>query len=1473
MRRIRIFLILCVIATGFCFGQLPHTFTQYTSEDGLSQNTIMSILQDDKGVMWFATWDGLYKFDGYTFNNYKAHPGDSIGLSNNRLDNIKEDRYGYIWVQSYNHQVYRFNPRLERFQAIPYDNYLSLDMYVLPCGDVWIITVQNELIHISTHPETHEMKATDFFKSHQISYSEPIKSIFQDSRENQWILTENGLYRLTRNGNEEKLSSYFVAPPEKDKQPFYDALENNHTIYFTSKQGCVYEYNPDTGQFVRQEFPTGSSIKTIRQLKKDKLFIGTASDGFFVYEQSSGNHRHYNTRNYPSLKDNQIKAVYIDTNGEAWIRLNTKGVTHFNPENEQFDHFILQDKYGKDIVDSRPEMYVYEDVNGSLWVHPSGGGLAWYDRKNNRIRPFYNPALQSGWSADNKVTNVFTDKQGNLWLGSYGNGLEKISFNTNHFHLLTAAPDDTEFPGSNVRAVYQDRNGYIWTGNKDKVIRVYDSQWRYVGNLTSSGTISPYSTDKLGIGYSIIQDHEGTIWIGTKGNGLFAARPQGKPLTYHLVQYSADANDVYSLSGNEIYSLHEDRQQRIWIATFEGGINYLERGTDKEADRFINYRNRLKNYPISQCYRTRFITSDTKGNIWIGSATGLLMCKGNFKEPEEIEFQRYCRISGNANSLSNNDVHNIYFTRKGEMYVATFGGGLNKLLSLEGAEARFQAYTMKNGLPSDVLLSIEEDPHGNLWCATEKELCKFIPSTDKIIHYPSRAFPLRISFNEGAALRTASDYLMFNTVKGVLYFFPDSIHTSTYVPPIIFTRLQQAEKTVTPEEGGILTTHIDDTNLLTLPHDKNGFSIQFAALDMKYPGNISYSYKLEGFENNWNNIGNQRTATYTNLPKGHYTLKVRSTNSDGIWVENTRTLDINILPSFWETPWAYSLYVLFILLVIFTATYILFTIFRLKHKVSVEQEISDIKLRFFTNISHELRTPLTLIAGPVEQVLQHGKLNDEEREQLVLVERNTNRMLRLVNQILDFRKIQNKKMKMRVQQIDLIPFIRHIMESFNSLADEHQIDFSMDTKVSSLKIWADSDKLEKILFNLLSNAFKYTPQGKQIKVVVQEEEKDVILAVEDQGIGIAENKQKSLFVRFENLVDKNLFNQASTGIGLSLVKELIDMHHGSISIRSKLGEGSCFSIRLQKGKEHFDETVEFILSDYVVSDTSPAYTGNQFSSLTGNEEENLNSEKETILIVEDNQELRFFIRTIFAQYFNVIEAENGNIGLEKSKLYMPDIIISDVMMPEKDGIEMVRELREEMTTSHIPIVMLTAKSTIESKIEGMKLGADDYITKPFSATYLKARIFNLLEQRKKLQALYCASLLPASTEQPLAGKKETTTPALSPNDRKFMDKVMETIEKHLDNGDLTVEDIAGEVNMSRSVFFKKLKTLTGLSPVEFLKEIRMKRAAQLIETEEYNMAQIAYMVGLNDSHYFSKCFKQQYGMTPTEYKESRKQNT
>ena len=688
-------------------------------------------------------------------------------------------------------------------------------------------------------------------------------------------------------------------------------------------------------------------------------------------------------------------------------------------------------------------------------------------------------------------------------------------------------------------------------------------------------------------------------------------------------------------------------------------------------------------------------------------------------------------------------------------------------------------------------------------------------------------------------------------------------------------------------------------------------SVHFAALDYTNPQNIQYAYILDGFEKQWTFADKQRSVTYTNLPKGEYVLRVRSTNSDGVWVDNERILDIVILPSFWETPIAYVLYILFILIIILVAVYILFTIYRLKHEVSVEQQISDIKLRFFTNISHELRTPLTLIAGPVEQVLKNDKLPADAREQLVVVERNTSRMLRLVNQILDFRKIQNKKMKMQVQRVDIVPFVRKVMDNFEAVAEEHRIDFLFQTEKEHLYLWVDADKLEKIVFNLLSNAFKYTPNGKMITMFIREDENTVSIGVQDQGIGIAENKKKSLFVRFENLVDKNLFNQASTGIGLSLVKELVEMHKATISVDSRLGEGSCFKVDFLKGKEHYDKETEFILEDAeapsrmgqvvdianssIQSETLVADDSEKIEAVYEEDAAKEENSKELMLLVEDNQELREFLRSIFSPMYRVVEAADGREGANKALKYLPDIIISDVMMPEKDGIEMTRELRADMTTSHIPIILLTAKTTIESKLEGLEYGADDYITKPFSATYLQARVENLLMQRKKLQSFYRDSLmhinmsvtsgeLLASTkamaeeerkivpereeeQTQLQSQQQPTIPDMSPNDRKFMDKLVELMEQNMDNGDLVVDDLVRELAVSRSVFFKKLKTLTGLAPIEFIKEIRIKRATQLIETGEFNMTQISYMVGINDPRYFSKCFKAQVGMTPTEYKE------
>ena len=768
--------------------------------------------------------------------------------------------------------------------------------------------------------------------------------------------------------------------------------------------------------------------------------------------------------------------------------------------------------------------------------------------------------------------------------------------------------------------------------------------------------------------------------------------------------------------------------------------------------------------------------------------------------------------------------------------------------------------------------------------STENGISKFIPGEERFENYDDRSITFRVRFSEAASAVTSKGKMLFGASNGIFMFDPDSINKSRFVPPIVLSKLVIANQDIVPGEGSVLKVGLDDTKELVLSHKENIFAIQYAALDYTNPQNIQYAYILEGFEHQWTYADRLRNATYTNLPKGHYTFKVRSTNSDGVWVDNTRFLDIVVLPSFWETPLAYFLYVLFILLVIFVAVYILFTIYRLKHEVSVEQQVSDIKLRFFTNISHELRTPLTLIAGPVEYVLKNSKLPEDAREQLVVVERNTNRMLHLVNQILDFRKIQNKKMKMQVQRVNVVAFVRKVMDNFESLAEEHNIDFLFETEKDELYLWVDEDKLEKIVFNLLSNAFKYTPGGKLIRVFIHEDEGTVSVGVQDQGIGIAENKKKSLFVRFENLVDKNLFNQASTGIGLSLVKELVEMHKAVISVDSKLGEGSCFKVDFLKGKEHYDDTVEFILEDSATSSsmTIPAPVMDATASVIPivnpdediqDEESEETSNKEVMLLVEDNQELRVFLRTIFSSTYRVVEAADGMEGWSKALKFVPDIIISDVMMPEKDGIEMTKELRADMTTSHIPIVLLTAKTSIESKLEGLEYGADDYITKPFSATYLKARVENLLSQRRKLQSLYRDNLMNNTHVSSLSTSEEAATeeeklPDMSPNDRKFMDKLVELMEANMDNGDLVVDDLVREVAVSRSVFFKKLKTLTGLAPIEFIKEMRINRAAQLIETGEFNMTQISYMVGINDPRYFSKCFKSKLGMTPTEYRDN-----
>lgn len=1462
-------------------------FTHYSSEEGLSQNTVMSILQDRKGNMWFATWDGINKFNGYVFRTYKAKFDNRINLTNNRVDHMYEDKYGFLWLQTYDNQVYRFDPRAEVFERVPANEEqgsraVITSVKVLPCGSVWLLSDKEGAIRVKTDPATCRLSSEWYSVKSGTLPGTCVYDIYEDASGNEWMLTDNGLGMLAAGNN--ALVSYFVETARKEettRQVFYTAQECGNEIFFGSDNGRVWRYQKKDGQFLLLQLPVSSRIIAINKVNGQNLVVVTKNDGFFIYNLSSKTTEHYEASRLPKAP---VHSIYVDSHSEIWFEQEIPGtVAHFNAKTKTLKTEVIPVE-PTSTDRSRPAFHVHEDIYGTVWVHPYGGGFSRFDKATNSLCSFYNGLSDAGWRFSNKIHSAFSDRQGNLWMCTHSKGLEKITFQPSLFGMITPEPHRYESLSNEVRALCEDAEHNLWVGLKDGKLRIYDKTRAELGYFTEAGTVSRTGMPLQGNVYFIYQDSKHNLWIATKGEGLVKAEPQGG-MRYKLTRYQFRKDDIYSLSDDNVYCVYEDEKGRIWVATFGGGINYLtHNGDGKEI--FVNHRNNLKGFPIDKCYKVRFVTGDYRGNVWIATTVGALMVNGDFKNPEDAVFHHYLRVQDDVNSLSNNDVHWILPTRRKELYLATFGGGLNRLQSIDAnGNAVFQSYGVENGLPSDILLSVREDNKGNLWMSTENGISKFIPEEERFENYADERVSFRMRFSEAASVYTSWGDLMYGTNDGIILFNPDSIRKSTYVPPLVFSKLLISNEDVMPGKNSVLQQSLDDTRELKLSHKENIFTIQFAALDYIEPAEIQYAYILEGFEKAWNYVGKQRMATYTNLPKGHYVFKVRSTNADGVWTGNTRLLEIEVLPSFWETPFAYFLYVLFVLLIIVTAVYILFTIYRLKHEVSVEQQMTDMKLRFFTDISHELRTPLTLISGPVEYVLGNTQLPADAREQLQVVERNTNRMLRLINQILDFRKIQNKKMKMQVQRIDVVAFTRKIMENFDSVAEEHHIDFLFETEKPELYLWVDADKYEKIIFNLLSNAFKYTPNGKMIKIFIHEDENTVSIGVQDQGIGIAENKKKSIFVRFENLVDRNLFNP-STGIGLSLVKELVEMHKALISVDSKLGEGSCFRIDFMKGKEHYDDTVEFMQDDMTVGmvverqavDLQETVASQPTPEDVLPESGNAEASKGLMLLVEDNAELRTFLRSIFSSEYRIVEAADGMEGLSKALKFLPDIIISDVMMPEKDGIAMTRELRADMTTSHIPIVLLTAKSSIESKLEGLEYGADDYITKPFSATYLKARVKNLLVQRQKLQTLYRQDLMPAGVVvAPASGEhadenvadnpEQDNAPVMSPNDRKFMDKLIELMEKNMDNGDLVVDDFVHELAVSRSVFFKKLKTLTGLAPIEFIKEMRINRAVQLIETGEYSMTQISYMVGINDPRYFSKCFKQKMGMTPTEYRD------
>ena len=1426
-------------------AQYHFSFSHYTSDNGLSQNSITALMKDRKGYLWFGTRDGLNKFDGYNFTVYNSRQDKKLSVLSNRILSIKEDYWGYIWVKTYDEIVYRLNPSTEEIARIKHPdggfiNDKIRDIIILPSGVIWLTTFEKGCYKVVTDEETHDLSISQYNQKTKNLPSDKVRTIFQDKQKNTWLLTSAGLICINQEG---KSTNYL------DKQGFYCFVENEKRILFGS-ESKFFQYEKRNKSFKTVLLPTGAIATNLSYFTLNNFIVTTPTHGFFTYDILRNELRQFSVDKYPEMKTNDIQQIYVDRAGDAWLAIKSSGVLHYNPQTDKIAFIPSRMNEGQV---SNPNYLIFEDEKDILWIQPYFGSFSWYDRSSNALIPFYsayNEDINTLFSYG--VNHVLSDSQGVLWISTNrGNGIFKCTFLPDYFNHYLLQDHSVYGISNETRAIFEDREKRLWVACKDGAVHVFDENKKQIGTLNSDGRIIPGGNMEVLV-YNFFQDKDGNIWLSTKRQGLFRLSQKNGKNSFKIQNF-IHTNDAYSPLTNDFYSVTQDKYGRIWAGSYGGGLHLFDEKNGRI--RFIHSQNELKSYPIANCSKVRQVFADSKHQIWVATTEGFITFNDNFKNPKDIKFSYYHKNENVSNSLASNDVHCIFEDSENTMWIGTFGGGLNKLKrNPKSKEIEFQVYNRDNGMPNNVIYTIIDDKQGNLWLTTENSIVKLNKKSNKIEAFGKGNELENVEFSEASACLLNSGEICVGSKSGFYYFSPEMVHRRVMQAPLVFTRLLLFNKEVEiGREGSLLKEQIDKTSQLVFDHKQNVFTIEFATLDMRAPEKIQYAYKLDGFDPEWNNVQSKHFATYTALPPGIYTFRVKSTDSEGIWLNNERQIELKILPSFWQSGFAKFIYFLLIIALFLVTLYIFITILKLKNNVQLEKQMTDMKLRFFTDISHELRTPLTLISLPVDHMLQENT-DPNIKEQLTLVRRNLDRVLGLINQILDFRKIQNNKMRLTVEEIHFGDFVRLCSSNFVEIAHTKNINFQIVDESANTKLWVDTEQFESIISNLLSNAFKFTPAGKTITVKTLLKQNVALLSVTDEGIGIAQEKINFIFDRFFSVSTLRNIAQKSTGIGLDLVKKLVDLHHAVIHVESQLGKGSTFEIEFKLGTAHFDDDVDIVLSDRMLDESEQNDQTDELDEIT---EKNFTP---LILIVEDNEELRHFLKKSLKKNYRVAEAENGLIGWQKVEQLMPDFIVADLRMPEMDGLELTQKIKEDQRTSHIPVILLTAVTDLESKLAAMKIGVDDYITKPFSSEFLQARIENLMTQRRQLQQFYRSQII--------SSKPDFTLPPLEVKSQEeiFMQTLIKLMNDNLDNFDLNIDLLATELGMSRTVFFNKLKSLTGYSPVEFVREIRFERAAEYIRDTQLTVSEVSYQVGIEDPRYFSRCFKQKFGMTPSEYR-------
>ena len=1259
--------------------------------------------------------------------------------------------------------------------------------------------------------------------------SDNIISLFCDSKKTVWAGTSSGLNRYDR-----LLDKFIHIQLEGNRFFSVNCIYEDHKggLWVGTSSGLYYTSQKNDLQFIvihsSVNSIAGENVQAVFEDKNGFIWVGTSNGLSRLQRQKNGfsflTFRH-NPADPNSLSANYITTIAEDADHHMWIGTQNNGVNQFNENKNSFIRYCKNCSPNPSLINNNIRS-IRLVKTGELWIGTQEG-LSIINTITKSVRSFQNDAGDKKSLSQNSIYSLYEDANGSVWVGTYFGGVNSVySYNSN-FTLWQNHENKSSISNNVVSSIVEDAKHNLWIGTEGGGLNFFN---RSSGNfLVYKNNVSDPSSLGSNLVKVVYLDKNENVWCGTHGGGLNFLDRQ----TNSFRRFLYKENDAATLR-SEITSLLEDDNGRFWVVSNSGLQLFKRNGKELEPLSLSTINGLPSMNPANVLFK------DLQGNIWIGAAPGLYVVTGNTLKQISNDFS----------------VNSFIQDEQGNICAGLSGGGLAIYNYRNNQLLRFSE---KDGLRNNNTIGLLKDDDGFFWLSTENGLIKYNPAIKTSQVYTVSDGIAGNEFNYKSYLKDSRGEFFFGGYNGITSFYPSKIETNTIAAPVVLTGLLLFNNNVSI--GGkdeLLTQNINQTQRITFTHNQNVFTIEFALLNFIKSSKNRYAYKLEGFDKNWNEVSST-SATYTNLPSGNYTFYVKGANNDGVWSKPT-SIKIKVLPPFWLTWWAYCIYILALSAILF----LVIRFFFLRALLKKEDELHQNKLNFFTNVSHEIRTHLTLIMTPVDKLIDTNEEDGFVQQQLIQVRNNANRLLQLVNELMDFRKAETNHLKLHIERHNLIPILQEIYSSFRDISLTKNIALSFLHTTESIPLYFDKEQLEKVFFNLLTNAFKFTTQGGHIILSAEQKDDQVIITLTDNGRGIAPEYLGNLFTNFFQVAEHGMQN-TGYGIGLALSKSIVELHGGTISVKSdpssqnKEGK-TIFTVILPQGNRHFEKEVfTEIKPDLNNPEEKPIAVPVQPTAIT----ENNHPGNFTILIAEDNPELRTIVKELFVQHYKVLECENGLTAWNAATEQIPDLIISDVMMPEMDGFTLCSRLKTDERTSHIPVILLTAKSSQNDQVSGLENGADIYITKPFSTKILELNVRNLLAARELLKEKFSRQITTAELQPP--STEETNNVFVNTVDKEFLTRLINIIEDHIEDPDFGVEKLARKVAMSPPVLYKKIKAVSNMSVNEFVKSLRLKKAAQLLTQTDMTVYEVSYNVGYNDWKYFSREFKKQFGTSPGKF--------